>query len=253
MSRIAIVAALPSELNHLVKGWKKERQLEREISLWQIKDSSGDELIAICAGMGKEAVTRAFAAAERKGRLDLVLSVGLAGATGITSSLAETGAAGHLGEVSALSEVIDAATGERFLLTNGKRRLRIVTLDHVANADEKRRLAESYAAVLVDMEAATIARLAAMRSLPMCCIKAVSDEHDQKLPDINRFIGTGGQLRMVAFAGYVFLRPRFWLALAQLARGSKRASAALAAKLRLFLQHKDWEYTNRTGHIEKKG
>src|ERR1700722_4799543 len=244
MSRIAIVAALPSELNHLVKGWKKERQLEREISLWQIKDSSGDELIAVCAGMGKEAVTRAFAAAERKGQLDLVLNVGLAGATGITSSL---------GEVSTLSEVIDAATGDRFLLTNGKRRLRIVTLDHVANADEKRRLAERYAAVLVDMEAATVARLAAMRSLPMCCIKAVSDEHDLKLPDINRFIGIDGQFRMLAFAGYVFLRPRFWLALAQLARGSKRASAALAAKLRLFLQHKDWEYTNRTGHIEKKG
>ena len=44
------------------------------------------------------------------------------------------------------------------------------------------------AAALVDMEAAAIGRLAAMRGIPFYCIKGVSDGLTDNLPDFNRFI-----------------------------------------------------------------
>ncbi len=239
--RIAILAALPSELKPLVRGWQREKA-PRYVFMWTHVDPDGDELIAVCAGMGANAARRAFQAAEARGALDLVLSVGLAGSTG---------AAAGLGEVTALSEVIDVQTGERFSLTDGRRKLRLATVTHTADATEKARLAATYGAVMVDMEAATIARLAAMRSLPMCAFKAVSDASDAVLPEIDRFVTSEGQLQMGRFLAYLALRPRYWGAVAGLAKGSKLASVALATKLQLFFQHKDWEYTNRTGNFEK--
>lgn len=239
MKRIAILAALPSELKPLVKGWQRQR-VGRYVSLWTTVDADGDELVAACAGMGANAARRAFAAAAERGALDVVISVGLAGAT--TSEL-------QLGEVSALSEVIDVQTGEHFSLTDGKRRLRLATVTHTARAAEKARLLASYGAVLVDMEAATVARLASMRALPVCCFKAVSDADDTRLPEIDRFVDSEGQLSLPRFLAHLAVRPASWPAVFQLARSSSRASKALAQRLREFLAHKDWEYTNRTGRF----
>lgn len=245
--RIAILAALPLELKPLVQGsdegWKR-REAPRQVSLWTRTDEQGDELIAACAGMGAEAARRAFAAAESFGPLDLVLSVGMAGATGA--------AALPVGSVSAFTEVIDAATGERFSLGGvTERRLRLATTLRTADAREKQRLAQTYAAVMVDMEAATVARLAAMRDLPMGCFKAVSDAADAELPEIDRFVDSAGQLRTVRFALYLTAHPQYWRAVASLARGSRLASLALANALRSFLAHKDWTYTNRTGQFAR--
>ena len=121
-----------------------------------------------------------------------------------------------------------------------------------ANATEKARLASSYGAALVDMEAATVARLAAMRELPMACFKAVSDTADATLPDLDRFIDHEGQLQLLRFLGYLALRPGFWAPVASLAKSSRMASLGLAEKIAQFLRHKDWAYTNRTGAFEKQ-
>jgi adenosylhomocysteine nucleosidase len=239
--RIAILAALPSELKPLVKGWQRQ-PAGKYVSLWTTVDADGDELIAVCAGMGATAARRAFQAAEDRGPLDLVLSVGLAGATD---------AGVRLGTVACLSEVIDVQTGERFTLTEGERRLRLATVTRTAGVQEKARLFASYAAVLVDMEAATVARLAAMRSVPMCCFKAVSDAADANLPEIDRFVDANGQLSVPRFLAYLAVHPGQWSAVARLAKSSRSASEELAESLRAFLRHKDWSYTNRTGDIAK--
>ena len=65
----------------------------------------------------------------------------------------------------------------------------------MADEAEKRRLASTYNADLVDMEAAAIARLAGMRSIPFYCFKGVSDGFNAKLPDFNRFIASDGQFQ----------------------------------------------------------
>src|SRR5690242_16370648 len=110
--RIAIIAAMPGELKPLVKGWRPVRIKTRGARMWT--SSRGEDVwIAVCAGMGAEAARRAFALAESDGALDLVLSVGWAGSIH---------AGAKAGSVQVPTFVIDAKTGERFSLTNGKRK-----------------------------------------------------------------------------------------------------------------------------------
>jgi adenosylhomocysteine nucleosidase len=237
--RIGIIAALPGELKPLVRGWERQPTGVKGISVWtQVRGE--DELIAVCGGIGWEAAIRSFSAAEFMGALDLVLSVGWVGAL---ADEAKTG------ECYVPSEIIDAQTGERFLLTDGDRRLRLVTTVRVADAHEKHRLRESYGAAMVDMEAAAIARLAQMRRIPVCCFKAVSDAPNATLPDLNSFIDAQGQMRMMQFLGHVAVRPRFWASLLELGRNSAVGAKAIAESVNRFLVDKEVERLNRTGAV----
>lgn len=237
--RIVIVAALPGELRPLVRGWEKHRSGTKGVSLWRFLQD-GDEVVAVCGGMGASAATRSFAAAEALGRPDVVLSVGWAGA--LDSGM-------RTGQCYVPSGVVDVQTGERFQLAEGSRQLLLATTPQVADRNEKRRLWRSYGAELVDMESATVARLAHIHQIPFCCFKAVSDGPDANLPDLNRFISAEGLMRMPAFLTHVALRPRFWKPLAKLGRNSSVASEALAEKITRFLQEKDVQRTNRTGAV----
>jgi adenosylhomocysteine nucleosidase len=236
--RIGIIAALPGELKPLVRGWKLQRS-GRSLFIWKT-EQRGDDLIAVCGGMGTEAAMRSFAAAEAYGQLDMVLSVGWVGA--LDSGM-------RTGECYIPSEIIDAQTGERFLLTEGKRTLRLVTTASVADRPEKRRLWQSYSAALVDMEAAAIVRLAQIRGIPVCCFKAVSDGTQALLPDMNPFISPRGQLRMAPFLTHIAIRPRFWKPIMALGRNSARASQSISVKVQKFLIEKDIHRTNRTGAV----
>jgi adenosylhomocysteine nucleosidase len=237
--RIGIIAALSGELKPLVRGWERQPTGVKGISVWtQVRGD--DELIAVCGGMGWEAAIRSFSAAEFLGALDLVLSVGWVGA------LVEEA---KTGECYVPSEIIDAKTGERFLLTEGDRRLRLVTTVQVADTREKHRLRESYGAAMVDMEAAPVARLAQMRRIPVCCFKAVSDAPDATLPDLNAFIDARGQMRMLPFLAHVAMRPQFWKSLLELGRNSAAAAKAIAENVNRFLADKDVERLSRTGAV----
>lgn len=223
--RIGIVAALPGELKPLVKGWEQQPSGVRGLSIWRT-EQRGNELIAVSGGMGSNAALRAFTAAEFLGALDAVLSIGWAGALSPETKV---------GECYEPSEVIDTQTGERFSSGIGDRSVRLVTTPAVVDAAEKRRLYQSYGATLVDMEAATVARLAQMRGVPFFCFKAVSDGTEAHLPDLNRFIDAQGQMQMSAFLVHVALRPRFWGPLLELGRNSSVAATALAELVNRFL------------------
>lgn len=223
--RIGVIAALPGELKPLVRRAQKMPVARGSgIAMWDW-EVGDNQVVAVCAGMGAAAARRAFTAAEFAGSLDAVLSVGWAGA--LTASA-------KLRECYAVSEVVDSLTGERFAL--GVSGERLVTTGHVANSIEKVRLAASYAASLVDMEAAAVARLAQMRGIPMACFKAVSDGMDASLPDLNPFIDVDGKMRMAAFLAYIAMRPQVWFPLAQLGSNSAAAAQALAKVTEVFLQ-----------------
>ena len=100
---------------------------------------------------------------------------------------------------------------------------------------EKKRLAAAYQAGLVDMEAAAIGRLAAMRGIPFYCIKGVSDGFDDRLPDFNRFISSQGQFLMARFTLFSVLRPWYWPALIRMGENSRKASQSIAESLLDFL------------------
>ena len=236
--RVGIIAALPGELKPLVRGW--EASVAKDGTRKWTHRANANIWIAACSGMGADAARRAFAAAEADGPLGMVLSVGWAGA--VIPDL-------QPGEVRAMSHIVDAQTGEQFHLTDGKRQLTLVTTARVASKAEKSRLRETYrGAVMVDMEAATVARLAQMRGIPFGCIKGVSDGASALLPDLNRFISPAGDLRMAPFLAHLAVRPRYWPSIAQLGRNSAKAAQAMADLILKFMEERSIERLNRTGH-----
>ncbi|MGA2673890.1 MAG: nucleoside phosphorylase [Terracidiphilus sp.] len=225
MTRIAIIAAMPGELKPLVRGWKHERR--NGVHLWRWRFDEG-EWVAACAGAGVDAATRAFAETERDGTVDLAISTGWAGA--LTEER-------KVGQVYSVSEVVDARTGERFSVSGppgpGSQATEslLVTSPKVADEAEKKRLAVAYGAGLVDMEAAAIARLAAMRGFPFYCAKGVSDGYGEQLPDFNRFISSDGQLQLGCLVLFCILRPWHWPALIRMGENSKEAAQAIRGSL----------------------
>jgi adenosylhomocysteine nucleosidase len=238
--RIAIIAALPGELKPLVKGWQRVATETTGTKKW-ILSRDADTWIAVCAGMGAEAALRAYATAVSDGPVDMLLSVGWTGSLRVEVPP---------GTVQVPTAVIDAQTGEQFNLTEGKRQWRLVTTARVANAAEKTRLASTYqGAVLVDMEAATVARLADMNGIPLLCIKGVSDAAGATLPDLNPFIDERGQMRMARFLAYIAVRPRYWPSLLHLGKNSARAADAMRDLILKFMKEKNVEELIRTGSI----
>ncbi|HEY1904067.1 MAG TPA: hypothetical protein VGG56_16675 [Terracidiphilus sp.] len=226
MTRVAIVAAFPGELKHFVRGWPSSTR--GAIHFWAQRNEE-EEWIAACAGAGRAAATRAFAAIEDGGPIDLVFSIGWAGA--LQPDIAPGTAHNAAG-------VIDARTGERFRCDAGSGDRWLVTSPIVANEAEKQRLASAYNAALVDMEAAAIARLAQMRSIPFYCIKGVSDGFHDKLPDFNRFIRPNGQFDLTAMVLFAILRPWHWPSLIRMGENSKKASQSLRDSLLNFLNER---------------
>jgi adenosylhomocysteine nucleosidase len=224
MTRTAIIAAFPGEVKPLVRGWPHGTR--NGVDFWAQRDSE-DEWIVSCAGAGQSAATRAFAAIEDGGPVDLVFSVGWAGA--LTAGIA-TGTAHNV------AGVIDIQTGERFRCDAGAGEFWLATSPKVAGEAEKRRLASAYHASLVDMEAAAIARLAAMRAIPFYCIKGVSDGVDETLPDLNPFLAPNGKLRMGRLLVFAILRPWYWPALIRMGENSTKAAQSIAESLHEFLR-----------------
>jgi adenosylhomocysteine nucleosidase len=146
--------------------------------------------------------------------------------------------------------VIDAQTGEQFSLTEGKGDRRLVTTSRVAGETEKIRLAATYpGAALVDMEAATVARLAAMHGIPLLCIKGISDAADARLPDLNPFIDQAGHMRTARFIAHVVSKPQYWPSLLHLGKNSARAADAMRDLILEFMKEKDVEKLIRTGSV----
>ena len=240
MRRTAIIAALPGELKQLVQaGWIRYPGFAAPVQVWT-KISGDQQWIAACAGMGKAAATRAFAAANAVGKLDAVLSVGWAG--GLTGSC-------HAGQLLIPDVVVDSQTGERFMLAENGRNCILVTTPGVAGAQEKARLASAYGACMVDMEAATVLRLAQGMGVPACCLKVITDDSTANLPDLQRFIDSNGQMQMAKFVGHVLLRPQYWKTLVQLGNASSAASHPLASAIYNILSNAsiDVNELNRTG------
>jgi adenosylhomocysteine nucleosidase len=228
MSRIAIVAALPREIAMVTLGWSRQPLAlgSRKISLaWS------DEAIAIASGMGGANAVRALdilqnsEAAKSLGPIRAVVSVGFAG--GLTAQA-------HVGQVFRPSTFLDVRTGERYPAAEGDGSL-CITAPVIAGKQEKTRLAATYGAQLVDMEAAALARVSAAQGLPFYAFKSISDGADFELPAIGKFSTPAGEFRTAAFALHVALRPMMWRTAVELGRNARIAQVTLAAALRSWL------------------
>ena len=178
---IVIIAAMPGELKPLVRSWAALETREG-VDGWQHPSAP---IMAFCAGMGAGPATRAFARARQVCDPVQLLSVGWAGA--LREELVP-------GSIVRASLIRDLNTGEMYAGEGNGGML--LTSSRVALREDKHRLAGTYdGAVAVDMEAATLARLAFAHDLGFRAIKAISDTLDEDLPDMNPFITQSGSVR----------------------------------------------------------
>ena len=224
-ARFAIIAALPREVAGLVKGVTPDAELRRrKIFLYRMS-----EVVVVAAGMGTERAGLAVGAALAAGEVTDLLSVGLAGSCHPALTP---------GTVVEAHVVVDTMTGERFecdAKSSDGRALTLATTQEIASVAEKSRLALSYQAVMVDMEAATVARLARAHGLRFRAIKAISDGHDAELDYLSNFTGKHGTFRTGRFAFHIMLRPWTWARSMELGRNSAEAIDALDQALKLTL------------------
>lgn len=218
--QVAIIAALPREIASLVRGFAADAALqEKRIYLYRLPGA-----VVVAGGMGSARVTLAVEAALAAAPVEALLSVGVAGACD---------PALPVGAVVRAGVVVDARTGERFGDLRNEQVL--VTGAGIASVLEKRRLFAAYCASAVDMEAATVARLARARGLEFRAIKAISDANDFEMEEMGRFATADGQFREAAFAAYVAVRPWMWAKTMALACNSTTALRSLDAALRPFI------------------
>jgi adenosylhomocysteine nucleosidase len=219
-AQVAIVAALPREIAGLVCGTRADTALlKRGIRLHRIPGA-----VVVAAGMGAARVTLAVEAALAAERsTEMLVSMGLAGACAPKL---------QPGSVVEANVVVDARTGERFV-SAAKAGVTLATIASIAGVEEKRRLFESYGAVMVDMEAATVARLALARGLAFRAIKGISDAHDFEMKELAAFADERGQFRTAAFALHTALRPATWGRTMRLGRDSAAAVRELERRVRM--------------------
>lgn len=220
MLEIAIVAALEREIAPLIKDWTRvQREHEgREFTFFE----KGD-IVAVCGGIGVQSARRAADAVIALYHPAQLRSVGFAGA--LNKSL-------HVGDIFSPAAVIDARDGSRHDISGGKGTL--LTFMAVADAAQKRKLAEAYPAAAVDMEAAAVAATAQARGIVFGATKVISDELDFDMPGIGNFVGADGRFQTPSFVLFVALRPWLWKSVAALARNGRKASRALCANLEDF-------------------
>jgi adenosylhomocysteine nucleosidase len=180
--------------------------------------------VVVCGGIGAEAARRATEAVIALYMPELVLSVGFAGA--LDSAL-------KVGEIFSPSRVIDSRDGSSVEIAAGRGVL--VSALAIAGMEQKAKLAESYAAQAVDMEAAAVARGAQARGVRFMAVKAISDENTFAMPPLDRFVNRDGHFRQMSFAASVAARPWVWSKVFQLARNSAKASRALCAELGRYI------------------
>ena len=221
-NKTAIIAALPREVAGLVRGLVPERVLvERGVYLYRLPTA-----VVVAAGMGQGRAAIAVEAALQVGGVGTLISVGMAGGCV---------AGAKAGWVLEADVVVDVKTGEEFessLQAGGREPLVLATAPGIASLKEKLRLFAAYRASAVDMEAATVARLARAHGLGFRAIKGISDSLDVELTRLGDFTGKFGSFRTGAFALHTALRPWTWGEAIALARGSAKALGALDGVLR---------------------
>ena len=229
---LAVIAALPREMTSFARDLGLVQTYSRDGIVMQQSRNATQEpaVVVVTAGMGAGRAALAVEAALAQGAIAALLSAGLAGACNPQL---------HPATCLAASLVVDSRTGERFrtdpALTPEAQAI-LVTAPTLAGPAEKLRLHHAYAAAAVDMEAATVARLARAHGIPFAAIKAISEAQPVDLTHLATFSGPRGEFRTAAFALHTAIHPARWPAAFDLAQSSSAALAALTGALLQFVR-----------------
>jgi adenosylhomocysteine nucleosidase len=234
---IAVVAALPREL----LGLSKELGTGAPVSAGGLWRAEAPHVVLVTAGMGAARVAVAVQAALAAGGVELLVSAGLAGSCEARM---------EPGFVAEATEVVDTLTGERYKTdvkvgslvdprygtrTDIAKGIVLATSAEIATVAEKTRLSQSYGASLVDMEAATVARLARAHGVRFRAVKGISDGPEFELGGLGKFAGKQGEFLTIQFALHTMLRPATWGKAIELGKWSNLALTGLRGRLRQLL------------------
>ncbi|MGH9568913.1 MAG: hypothetical protein ACRD4F_04705, partial [Candidatus Angelobacter sp.] len=170
---------------------------------------------------GVECAEAAARAVSEKYQPEMLVSMGLAGA--LVPSLKIAGIVLPNLIVDAASEREYRCLTEGGVIGGGV----LVSAAEIAGASAKVALAERFHALIVDMEAAGVAKVAQEKGTGFRCVKAISDPADFKMPSLNRFVNDAGEFQRQAFAAWIVARPQYWSPTIVLGRNGARASRAL--------------------------
>jgi adenosylhomocysteine nucleosidase len=215
--KVAIVAAIEREIWPLVKSWTKNKSSSEGRTFTFFEN---DNMVAVCGGIGAEAARRTSEAVIKLYNPAIVVSAGFAGALDPALEIGQTFTARY---------VIDARDGSRSVSGIGDRVL--ISFPEIADVQQKAKIAESYGADAVDMEAAAVARSAEAHGIKFVACKAISDTSGSWLPPLARFVRSDGSFHMLRFVAYVAVRPWVWFKVQRLARDSAVAADKLCEKL----------------------
>ena len=222
-SRIGIVAALEREVRPLIRKW---RASEKEWDGRRFRFFEKNDAVLICGGMGAEGARRATEAMIAVYAPPMIHSAGFAGA--LDAKL-------KVGDVVEPRRVVNAGDGSSISLEQGEGVL--VSFASVASPEQKVKLREAFAAQVVDMEAAAVARAAELRGVGFAAVKVISDDSEFVFPGLERFVDSSGQFLEARFMLFVALRPWLWPQVARLARNSRLAVHALCERLETICLH----------------
>jgi adenosylhomocysteine nucleosidase len=234
--RPVFIAAMHREIAALTKSpshnWSTDASLrKRNIYLYW-----NDHAVIACAGMGADRARLALDAAMQLGPVSELFSIGWAGSCSHRAVV---------GQVLHPEIIVDTKTGERFFTVEAEAQAAhkphqepviLITVPTPAGVKEKQYLAMSYYAQAVDMEAASLARVARAHDIPFRAIKAISDAHDFELPDLAPFTTADGQFREAAFGIHVVTHPALWKTVRTMATGSTLAAQHLRQAIESEIQ-----------------
>ena len=209
--RTVLIAALEREVAPLVRSFRRQRPKGQSFAVFEWADVS-----VVCGGIGSKSAAAATRWSVAALKPEVVMSVGFAGALLPNCSV---------GDVVTPATVIDSSTGESF--TTLSRSGVLVTAPAVLPEDEKRALATRFHADAVDMEAASVARVAQQNGIPFVAVKVISDELGFPMPVLDRFVDEVGTFSNSKLLAYAAFRPQLWPVLARLGKNAKFASSQL--------------------------
>ena len=243
MSRTVIIAAMEREVRPLVRGWRRSSIHGGARAFTAFENA---ERAVVISGIGREHAEAAARTAIAEYKPAELVSVGLAGA--LIRSL-------KAGSVVTPNVVVDAADGAEYrcafesggLVGGGI----LVSAAEISGTEAKQKLVERFHGLVVDMEAAAVAKVAAQAGIGFRCVKAISDEAGFVMPPLARFVDAAGNFQSGKFAAWAAVRPWQWATVLKLGRNTSKAVNALCEWLeKNLLANRPPEEVVRLGRAE---
>ncbi|HET9285182.1 MAG TPA: hypothetical protein VFR24_24795 [Candidatus Angelobacter sp.] len=219
MKSTVVIAAMEREVQLLVRTWQRT-EISSGDQNWIAFEKENQAVVI--SGIGKKNAERAAKAAVARYQPATLISAGLAGA--LIRSL-------KAGSVVMPNVVVDAADGSEYRCAAADGSMVgggiLVTANEITGAEDKRKLVEQFHGLIVDMEAAGVAKVAQEAQIGFRCVKAISDEADFVMPPMAKFVDEAGNFQSGRFAAWAAVRPWQWAKVIALARNSSKGTRAL--------------------------